>query len=238
MNLSELVNSYSNQLIGAAVVAWGAFAGRVAVRFSKPHVGYHRFRVDERTTEFILRSYEPTAVPETLTVVVEPDDGDSIAEVRVFAGPWLRKHPQHTSSAQSVVVSLDGVPPEGIVGIRVMTTTPQSHVKLNVHPDSRVRPRDFGEIAPWKLTTRIARSFSRWLFGVSSAVAAYVLTLAIGRALSLDARFRPSWDIPLVAVMLALSVVGYALATPIRGRETVPGGLDWPDATTLWREGS
>lgn len=212
-----------------AVVIAGMIALQVALRYTKPNIGYQVRCHRDRDYTFFVRNLDAVHYKQPMHVIVS---GMGLISVGMRAGPWSRSKPVKLDMVERrvrVLVVLDEVPEEAAFAIHAHCTGDVPTIELA--ENSPLQSRLFRTpLRKFGLFVKLRYYGLRYVIGV----AGFLVMFWGGVRLSHQA-FEIA-DKVTVGVAVIVAVLSFALLVPVGGKRTIVGYLTSVENNHLWVE--
>lgn len=212
-------------LLGAVMV--GVLVIQIALRYTKPNIGYVVRAHRDREYTFFVRNLDSVHYRQPLHLIVS---GAGLTYVAAHAGPWSRSKPEQIDSDDDrirVRVVLDEVPEDAAFAIRALCAGDVP--RIEVAASSPLQTRTFDRpLRRFTIAVKIRYYILRFASGV-----AVLLTIFLGGLQVYDRGVYPG-DYALAVLAVIVAGLSFALVVPFSGKNTVVGYLTLTATDHCW----
>lgn len=205
----------------------GVLVIQIALRYTKPNIGYIVRAHRDREYTFFVRNLDSVHYRQPLHLIVS---GAGLTYVAAHAGPWSRSKPELIDSVDDrirVRVVLDEVPEDAAFAIRALCTGDVP--RIEVARDSPLQTRSFDRsLRKFTLAIKLRYYFLRFASGV-----AVLLAIFLGGLKVYERGVYPG-DYALAVLGVILAGLSFALVVPFSGKNTVVGYLTLTATDHCW----
>jgi hypothetical protein len=232
MNAQHWLADWPLPTLGALLGLWSVLTTWLVIRYRRPNLKYRKTSPTESTSptvQYLVRSFEPDNLTGTLRLRLAANAPLDVVEV--VAGPWLDGIAYGNGDRKVVIVTLNGFPAEGVIGLRASPNSgscelvPIPPPKDDAGPS--IMPRRWEEIqTPYHW---LRAYLPRVVVGIAFAAVAYLLGCALLYRCVPDLFANPpgTLDLLLLGSLVPATVAVFLLAVPRRGKDTFTGAIDW-----------
>jgi hypothetical protein len=210
-----------------AAVMFGVLVIQIALRYTKPNIGYVVRAHRDREYTFFVRNLDSVHYSQPLHLIVS---GAGLTYVAAHAGPWSRGKPEQIDSGDDrirVRVVLDEIPEDAAFAIRALCTGDVP--RIEVAASSPLQTRTFARpLRKFTLAIQLRYYCLRFASGI-----AVLLTIFLGGLQVYDRGVYPG-DYALAILAVILAGLSFALVVPFSGKNTIVGYLTLTTTDHCW----
>jgi len=228
-SLLDAITTTATALGLLLAVIFGTVLVQMALRYTRPNIGYQVRNHRDREYTFFIRNLDSIHYKLPLFLIVS---GHGLKYVGAQAGPWSRRKPEKLEDGEGgrirVLVVLDEIPEDAAFAIRATCIGDAPTIK--VANDSPLQTRAFRKpLAKFTLATKLRYYGLRYLIGVIG-----FQTIFLGGLLILNEQWPRTEDWILSGFAIIVAGLAFTLVIPFRGKTTIVGYLAATEAYQHW----